>query len=129
MPYNVVVFESRIVSLVQRGEGQRWIHSKAKAIERTARTIAPKRSGRLAASHVTLPARGTNQYQKVYRISAQSYYARWVHEGTLDQAPILPRRKLKLKVPNRGRAGFRLLPSVRGQGPDRWLDRAGMLHS
>lgn len=125
--YRVVIYDRNIVSLIQVGEGQRWIHSKAKAIERTARAIAPKRTGRLAASHVTVPTRGTNQYQKLYRISAQSYYAQWVHDGTGPR--IYPKRKRRLKVPNRGRPGFRLLPSVNGQPAKLWLARAGAMHS
>jgi len=127
MAYRVVVFDRNIVSLVQTGQGARWIHRKAKDVESTARRLAPKRSGRLAASHVTLPTRGSNQYQKVYRVSAQAYYAAWVHQGTTG--PIRPRIKRKLKVPNRGRPGFRLLPSVNGQPAKLWLARAGAMHS
>ena len=135
MPYNVVIFEGKIVSLIQRGDGARWIHSKAKDIEATARAIAPKRTGRLAASHVTLPTRGTNQYQKVYRVSAQSYYAGWVHGGTGPR--IYPKRGKYLVLPGRnpnpgrtqGRGERTVVTSVRGQRPNHWLERAGRMHS
>lgn len=125
--YRVIVLRRNIVSLIQSGDGKRWIHSKAKAIERTARAMAPKRTGRLAASHVTLPTRGTNQYRKAYRVSAQTYYARWVHDGT--RATITPRRARYLKVPNRSGTGFTLKGSVHGQAANSWLARAGAMHS
>lgn len=135
MPYNVVIYQERVVSLIQRGDGARWIHSKAKAIESTARAIAPKRTGRLAASHVTLPTRGTNRYQKLYRVSAQSYYAAWVHGGTGPW--IYPKNGRWLVLPGRnpnpGRtqgAGERtVVRSVRGQRPNPWLLRAARMHT
>lgn len=78
----VIVYDRRIVHLIQRGDGKRWIHGQAKKIEGVARQIAPFRTGRLAASHVTLPTTGSNQYSKVYRVTAMAPYARFVHEGT-----------------------------------------------
>lgn len=134
MAYRVTVYDRNIVTLIQVGEGARWIRSKAKAIERTARSIAPRRTGRLAASHVTLTAPGTNQYVKRWRISAQAYYAGWVHEGVPGR--IYPKSKKMLKIPVRGHnwsgswisKGFVLKDSVRGQQPNPWLDRAAKMH-
>lgn len=129
MGYRVYVFDSKIISIVQTGDGDRWTHAKAKQIERMARTLAPKRTGRLAASHVTLPTRGSNQYHKVYRVSAQAYYSRFVHEGTTG--PITGRNGW-VKIPA-ARSGapyspkLRVVRSVRGQRANPWLARAALL--
>lgn len=129
MTYHVQVLDSRIITIVQAGDGARWTRDKAKQIERRARLIAPKRTGRLASSHVTLPTRGSNQYHKVYRVSAQAPYSRFVHEGT--HGPITGRNGW-VKIPA-GRTGAplaartRVMRSVRGQRPNPWLARAAML--
>lgn len=128
MSYRVQVFNSVIISIVQTGDGARWTHGKAKEIERMARVLAPKRTGRLAASHVTLPTVGSNQYHKVYRVSAQAYYSRYVHEGTTG--PITGRNGW-LKLPA-GRTGApfaaktRVVMLVSGQRANPWLARAAM---
>ena len=126
MSYRVQVLNSRIITIVQTGDGARWTRDKAKQTERTARTIAPKRTGRLASSHVTLPTRGSNQYHKVYRVSAQAPYSRFVHEGT--HGPITGRNGW-VKIPaGRSRTGRAVITrSVRGQRPNPWLARAAML--
>lgn len=123
MPYRVVVYETQLVSLIQAGEGARWIRSKAKAIEARARVLAPRRTGRLASSHVTLPTKGTNQYQNVWRVSAMAPYAVYVHEGVPKR--IKPKKGRFLKVPVApGANRFLLLKSVRGQKPQPWLEAA-----
>lgn len=126
MSYRVQVINSRIISIVQTGDGARWTHGKAKEIERMARLLAPKRTGRLAASHVTLPTRGSNQYHKVYRVSAQAYYSRYVHDGT--HGPITGRNGW-VKIPAARARGSRtvVVRSVRGQRANPWLARAAML--
>ena len=86
--YKVTVFNGRIISLIQVGEGDRWTRGKAQQIERVARSIAPKVTGRLANSHVTLPTTGSNQYQKRYRVSALAPYSVYVHEGTGIHGPL-----------------------------------------
>lgn len=131
--YRVTVYRRNIVSLIQVGSGNRWIHSKAKEIERAARRIAPKRTGRLRASHVTLPSTGTNQYVKRYRVSAQAYYAAWVHEGVPGR--IYPKNGKALAIPrsrtkppwNAGRGKVILKRSVRGQSANPWLARAAAM--
>lgn len=129
MSYRVQVFNTVIISIVQTGDGARWTHAKAKEIERMARVLAPKRTGRLAASHVTLPTIGSNQYHKVYRVSAQAYYSRYVHEGTTG--PITGRNgwlKLPGRNPNPGRVTGKgtVVMSVRGQRANPWLARAAV---
>lgn len=128
MSYRVQVFNTVIISIVQTGDGERWTHAKAKEIERMARVLAPKRTGRLAASHVTLPTIGSNQYHKVYRVSAQAYYSRYVHEGTTG--PITGRNGW-VKIPAaRGGVPYspklRVVRSVRGQRANPWLVRAAV---
>lgn len=129
--YRVTVLNGRIISLIQTGDGDRWTRDKAKAIEVRARIIAPKRSGRLAASHVTLPTAGSNQYQKRYRVSAMAPYGHYVHGGTGIYGPT-GRRIVSTK-------GMGPLPGARGREPGRrptyifyskgqranpWLERA-----
>jgi len=135
--YKVTIFNGRIVSLIQTGDGKRWLHSKAKGVEASARRLAPKRSGRLAASHVTLPTQGTNQYHKRYRVSAQAYYAKWVHEGTGIYGPYgVPVRTGRLmripgpspRILRRNRKGPTLVRSHRGQRSNPWLLRAAEPH-
>lgn len=134
--YRVTVFRDRIVSLIQVGDGDRWTHKKAKQIEMRARAIAPRRTGRLSASHVTLPTIGSNQYAKRYRVSAQAYYAQWVHGGTGIYGPLrrpitAPNGWMKIPgknpSPNRvvGRHGT-VVESHRGQRPKPWLERAAL---
>ncbi|QUE25329.1 hypothetical protein SEA_FIZZLES_33 [Microbacterium phage Fizzles] len=128
MAYRVQVYESRWVGIIQTGEGDRWIHSKAKAIERRARIRAPKRSGRLAASHVTLPTTGSNQYQKRYRVSATAHYAHFVHGGTGLYGPAHRPIVKVMSIPASGQrppyAGPRVIRHSRGQRPQPWLEQA-----
>lgn len=131
MAYRVQVYESQFVNLIQVGDGDRWLHGKAKQIEIRARAIAPKRSGRLASSHVTLPTRGTNQYVKRYRISAMAPYAHFVHGGTGIYGPLHRPittggwMKLPGQNPNSNRAGHSTVIRVhRGQRPQPWLEKA-----
>lgn len=129
MTYRVTVYETKWIGIVQTGEGDRWIRSKAKQIEARARVLAPKRSGRLAASHVTLPTRGTNQYRKVYRVSATAYYAHFVHGGTGIYGPAHRPIVKVMSIPaSRQRApyaGPRVIRHSRGQQPQPWLEQAG----
>ncbi len=95
--YRTNINNSGLLSLIQDGEGAHWTHDKAKAIEMRARAFAPERTGRLKASHVTLPTTGSNQFQKVYRISALAPYAKYVHQGT---GPRIYPRGQYLKIPH-----------------------------
>lgn len=129
MAYRVTVYESRWIGIVQTGDGDRWIRSKAKQIETRARVLAPKRSGRLAASHVTLPTTGTNQYRKVYRVAATAYYAHFVHGGTGIYGPLGRPIVRIMSIPAGAQRppyqGPRVIRHSRGQRPQPWLDRAG----
>ncbi len=137
--YRVTVYDRNIVSLIQVGSGNRWVRSQAKQIEMMARVMAPKRTGRLAASHVTLPTRGSNQYHKVYRISAQAYYAAWVYNGTGIYGPMHrpvtsrsgklmvlpganPRPKWGIQHNSPGKPT--MVFSHKGQKPNHWLELA-----
>lgn len=130
MPYRVTVYEARWASVIQVGEGDRWTRGKAKQIERRARIRAPKRTQRLAASHVTLPTRGSNQFVKRYRISATAYYAHFVHGGTGIYGPRgMPvrtggRMRLPGANPNRPGAKSTVIRMHRGQRPQPWLAQA-----
>lgn len=133
MAYRVTVHRRNIVTLVQVGELNRWTRDKAKEIEHRARAIAPVRTGRLRDSHVTLPTTGTNQYHKVYRISALAPYAGYVHGGTgiygPKGAPVYIGRPMKIpgRNPNlnrvQGRSGT-VIWSHKGQRGNNWLERA-----
>lgn len=124
--YRVTVLNSRIITVIQSGDGDRWTRGKAKAIEARARILAPKRSGHLAASHVTLPTTGSNAYQKRYRVSAQARYSVFVHEGTGIYGPrhrmIIAPRGMKIPA-GRGRRAAVIFAS-RGQRPQPWLAQA-----
>lgn len=147
--YKVTVYNGRIISLIQVGDGARWTHRQAKNIERVARVIAPKRTGRLAGSHVTLPTSGSNQYQKRYRISAMAPYAIYPHEGTGIYGP--KRRRVSIGKPmgpipgyvrlrrsgapadgawagtRFARKGRVYLKSHKGQPAKKWLERAARI--
>lgn len=113
---------------MQTGDGDRWIHSRAKRIEARARIRAPKRSGRLAASHVTLPTVGSNQYEKVYRVSATAYYSSFVHKGTGIYGPAHRPIVKVMSIPAGGQrppySGPRIIRHSRGQRPQPWLEQA-----
>lgn len=124
--YRVTVYRPRIVSIIQTGDGDRWTRDKAKQIENRARILAPKRTGRLAASHVTLPTTGSNQYQKVYRVSAMAPYGAFVHGGTGVYGPrgmeiVAP---TGMAIPAGGGRRARVIYSSRGQRANPWLERA-----
>ncbi|QNL30001.1 hypothetical protein SEA_WHEELIE_32 [Microbacterium phage Wheelie] len=127
MSYRVQVYETRWVGIIQTGDGDRWIHGKAKRIEQRARIRAPKRSGRLASSHVTLPTTGSNQYQKRYRISAMAPYAHFVHGGTGIYGPAHRPIVRIMSIPasaQRAPYGPRVIRHSRGQRPQPWLEQA-----
>lgn len=134
MGYRVTVHRRNIVTLVQVGDLNRWTHGKAKEIERVARAEAPVRTGRLRDSHVTLPTTGSNQYHKVYRISALAPYAGFVHQGTgifgPKGTPVYIGRPMKIPGPNPNpaRTGERstVIWSHKGQQGNNWLERAAL---
>lgn len=138
--YKVTIFNGNIVSLIQVGDGDRWTHGQAKDIERAARILAPHRTNRLSASHVTLPTVGTNQYVKRYRVSAMAYYAIFVAQGTGIYGPrhaMITIGKKMGPIPGArevsgGRRGGgdarkargrkpRFIASSKGQKPNNWL--------
>lgn len=137
MASRVIVYESRVISLMQVGDGARWTRGQAKDLEAAARRLAPSRTGRLRDSHVTLPTVGSNQYQKVYRVSAMAYYAAWVHEGTGIYGPLgrpFTGRNGWMKIPGvnpnsqtRGPRVGTVVRWVQGQRPQPWLQRAADL--
>ncbi|QIG59043.1 hypothetical protein SEA_RUBYRALPH_35 [Microbacterium phage RubyRalph] len=131
MAYRVEVYESGFVTLIQVGDGHRWIRAKARQIENRARMIAPKRTGRLAASHRTDQERtAQGRYQSGFRVSATVPYAGFVHRGTGIYGPrgarIISRRgKMMGPLPGAGAGRPRFIRSSRGQRPQPWLERAG----
>lgn len=144
--YNVTIYNRNIASVIQVGDGDRWTHKQAKTVERQARILAPKRTGRLAASHVTLPTIGSNAYVKRYRISAMAYYARYVAQGTglwgpehrmitigKKMGPIPGFREVrggrKGGVDRRKAMGRKpkFIMQSQGQRPNHWLEYAGDL--
>jgi hypothetical protein len=129
--YRTVVYNSAIIALIQTGEGARWSHDKAKLIENTARRpgFSPVRSGRLRASHVTLPGVGTNQYQKRWAVSALAYYAAYVHQGTgiygPRHRPIIGWQRVPWNIGGRNKPGkTSVVYMTKGQLPNPWLLRA-----
>lgn len=129
-PYKVTIFNNRIISLIQTGDGDRWTHSTARRIEQVARATAPSRTGRLIASHVTLPTVGSNAYVKRYRVSAQAPYAIYPHEGTGIFGPKHKRVSIGkwMKIPGRvtriGSKGNTVIWSHKGQPAKKWLELA-----
>ncbi len=122
--YRVTVYDAKIVSLVQVGDVARWTRETAKEVERVARVLAPKRTMRLANSHVTLPTLGSNQYQKRYRISAMAPHAHFVHGGTGIYGPThAPIDVGKPMGPIPG-PGPRYIRRSMGQRAQPWLERA-----
>jgi hypothetical protein len=134
MPSVVTVYSGRIASITQYGDVARFTHGVAKDVERFARIYAPKRTGRLAASHVTLPARGSNQFEKRYRVSAMAPYSAAVALGSGiygrgSGAPIVSKRGKKMGPI--GGAGPRYIRSSKGQRPNNspgmnWLEKAAL---
>lgn len=135
MAYTVEVYENGIVRLIQVGDGVRWIRSKAKAVENRARTIVPKRTGKLMASHRTTQNRsGLGRYESGFAVSADASYARFVHEGTgihgPRHAPIVKLKGMRIRDgrnpnPNR-RVGSQgtFIHRSQGQRANPWLERA-----
>lgn len=126
MSYKVTVHREKIVALIQTGKLNGFTFQQAKKVERTARAIAPKRSGALVASHKTLRTSGTNQYVVRYRVSADAGHARYVYHGT--HGPITGRNGW-VKLPGRNPSAIRtgsstVVRSVRGQRANPWLLRA-----
>ena len=125
----VVVYNSRIVRLIQYGEGNRWNKSKAEQIKSMAVLLAPKRSGRLAASHgVEQNRNAMGQYQTGHYVFADAPYARYVHDGTGLYGPhgrVINIGKRMGPIPGGGVGGLpRFIRSSRGQRPQPWLQQA-----
>lgn len=138
----VTVYDGNIVRLIQVGDGKRWIKRTAEKIEGTARLIAPRRTGALVKSHRVQQERGPGgRFATGFSISANTYYARWVHEGTglfgpkrgyiyprRGRAMVIPAHRLKFPpAPRRkgGEAPTRLVVKrTRGQQAKPWLQTA-----
>lgn len=117
-----VVYRQKLSAMYQTGgQADRWARRLAQRMEAAAIIMAPVRSGDLKRQH-TVRRRGINQWAANYQVWNDSDHAQHVHFGTTG--PIRPKTASKLRVPNRGGAGYRLLPSVRGQKANPWLDRA-----
>lgn len=120
--YQVTVYRKNLSALYQLGgPGDRWAHRLAERMEAASIIEAPARSGEIKRSH-SVRRRGINQWAAKYAVVNSAGHAEWVHDGT--RSPILPVNAKRLKVPNRGGGGYRLLPKVRGQAANPWLDRA-----
>lgn len=130
--YRVTVLNRNIVTLIQAGDVARWSRDTAKDGERIARRRSPVRTGRLRDSHVTLPAAGSNQYQKRYRISALAPHGVYVAKGTGIYGPTgTPIRSVKGMGPLPGAVeGLGRRPRYiwysRGQRPNRWLEETAI---
>lgn len=125
--YKVTVLRGRIITLIQVGDVARWSHDTAQQIERLARLLSPVATGRLKASHVTLPGTGSNQFEKRWRISANAPYSLYRHRGTgiygPNASPIIYSKPA-------GPIGFKangkpqLIRSSKGTPGDNWMERA-----
>lgn len=121
------VHRKNIITMVQVGDGARWTRGEAKEVERFARMYSPARTGFLRDSHVTLPTRGSNAYEKKYRITAQARYSAFVALGTGVHGPLRrPIRSDKGMGPIPGHGGRRpkYIWHSKGQRPNDWLERA-----
>jgi hypothetical protein len=138
--YRVEVYENSLVRLIQTGDGNRWIKSKAKKVEHVARGLAVSMmknpTGALAASHRTTQNRSAlGRYQSGFVVSANAYYAAWVHDGTGIHGPrgryITSDRGMKLPGPNpkrriQGKHGTVIYRS-QGQVAKPWLAEAARI--
>lgn len=129
----VTIYESGLISIVQK-EGRGFVGDIAKDIERRAKTNVSLgatsrfpgavRTGRLARSIVAASARGSNQYQVKYRITAYAPYGRYVHEGTGRYGPISPIFTIdigKKMGPIMVNGKVRYIRTSRGQRPNPFL--------
>lgn len=126
--FRVTVYNAKIISVIQVGDVGRWSRGQAKDIENLARRTAPSRSGRLRASHVTLPGVGSNQYHKRWRVSALAPYSAYVHQGTgvhVGRGPIYRANGGKMG-PIDG-LGPRFITHHSGQRSQPWLERSAMV--
>lgn len=132
--YRVTVYDSRISSIIKVGDGNDWLKRQATKVENMARIIAPRSSGRLAASHRTTQNRDERgRYRTGFTVSADVPYARFVHEGTGIYGPlgrpVHTGRWMRIPGvnpnPNRrqGTTGT-VVMSHRGQKPQPWLELA-----
>lgn len=131
MAYKVTIYENRWAALIQTGDGNRWLKSKAEAIRRRAIIIAPRRTGRLAASHRTVQERGRlGRFQSGWRVEATVGYAAFVHKGTGLYGPRHQMIVRRMSIPAGGHsaefsgAGRRVITRSRGQRPQPWLEQA-----
>lgn len=132
MAYKVTIYENRWAALIQTGDGNRWLKSKAEAIRRRAIIIAPRRTGRLAASHRTVQERSRlGRFQAGWRVEATVGYAAYVHQGTGIHRPggrgMIVRRMV---IPAGGHgpgffgSGRRIIRRSKGQRSQPWLEQA-----
>lgn len=129
MAYRVEVYEAGWVRVMQSGDGVAWNRRKANQIKARAIVRAPKRTGRLAASHrVTQNRNQLGQFQTGFTVSAQTPYAGYVHGGTgiYGGRGMIIRRMV---IPAGGHSvpwgpGPRVIRKSRGQRPQPWLEQA-----
>ncbi|QNJ55531.1 hypothetical protein SEA_PHINKY_39 [Microbacterium phage Phinky] len=132
MAYRVEVYESGWVRVMQTGDGVRWNRKKAEQIKARAIVRAPKRTGRLAASHRVEQNRNQlGQFQTGFTISAETGYARFVHDGTGIHGPggrglIVRRMSIPAGAHSPGffGSGPRIIFRSRGQRAQPWLAQA-----
>lgn len=117
----VVVYDSRINAMaLPGGQVYRFIRKKANWAQIFSKMEAPKRTGRLASSiRVRMEPRAHGNV--VGYVTAETYYATWVHEGT--RSPIFPHGDF-LWVPKFPHSTLRVhRESVRGQSANDFLFR------
>lgn len=118
----VVVYDSKIEAMNFPG-GDVHTYTRAKTIMARdfARTYVPVRSGTLYRSiHYSVRPRVSSV---VGRVSADARHAAWVHEGTLDKAPIYGKNG-RMYLPAGGGYSARKVWWVSGQKPQPFLTDA-----
>lgn len=129
MAHRVTVYDNRISGLIRTGEGNRWIRGKADEIKDLAVIMAPKRSGRLAASHEVAQAHDRGGlFVSNYAVSARTPYAAFVHGGTGLYGPhrkVIVYRKPAGPIPTE--RGNIYIWSQKGQRAQPWLARAASI--
>ena len=126
------IYWERISDVIRFGEVNRLIYRDAQRVAATARLLAPKRSGRLAASHRVSHQGRKGRFEQGYMVENSSPYAKFVHEGTGVYGPrhklirAAPGTKMGPLGPNpSGGASPRFIRHSLGQKPNRWLELAG----
>lgn len=132
LAYRVEVYRSGIQrQFLPRGQGYRWMDAVKRQMVARCIATAPSRTGRLAQSHTSRIAPGSNQYKVSVVIGNNAEHAEWVHGGTpthtSDTIMVLkPGGPGRNTVSEYAGQHFskRRRHTVRGQKPNPWLEHA-----